>query len=184
MFSKNRSRNDAGTHRHPKKGLITMMWEWFWERVLFGWWWCVPASLRERFVKKFLMGFFFRVAVRSRIVVGTVFGEHDFLIMSVELVPGIAIESRSTRRTIDHVQLPRARASPEIARHTPERSAQTPGRSKTGKRCHRGLEQSAPMNMRVENHGTARHHGMNHGITAIFEHGSEIESDRTQNGSA
>jgi hypothetical protein len=33
------------------------------------------------------------VAVRSRIVAGTVFVEHDFLIMSVELAPGIAIAS-------------------------------------------------------------------------------------------
>jgi hypothetical protein len=34
---------------------------------------------------------FVPVAVRSRIIAGTVFGEHDFLIMSVELAPGIAI---------------------------------------------------------------------------------------------
>jgi hypothetical protein len=43
--------------------------------------------LRERFLKKFFDEVFFRVAVRSRIVAGTVFGEHDLLIMSVELVP-------------------------------------------------------------------------------------------------
>jgi hypothetical protein len=73
----------------PKKHLITTMRERFWERVLFGWR-CVPASLRE-WLKKFFDEVLFQVVVHSRTIAGTIFGEHEFLIMSVELVPGIAI---------------------------------------------------------------------------------------------
>jgi hypothetical protein len=78
-----------------KKNLITTMWERFWESVLFGWRY-IPASLREWFLKKFFDEvFFFWVAMHFRIVAGTVFGEHDPPIMSVELAPGIAIDKSS-----------------------------------------------------------------------------------------
>jgi hypothetical protein len=57
-----------------------------------------------KFLKKFFDEVFFRVVVRSRTVAGTVFGEHDFSIMSVELAPGIAIVSITFSSLFVHSQ--------------------------------------------------------------------------------
>jgi hypothetical protein len=91
MFFKNSSRNDAGTHRQPKKTSSKNFFKNL-SRNDVG----IHRHMNKTFSQSRshinVMRFFFRVAVRSRIVAGTVFGEHDFLIMSVELAPGIAIE--------------------------------------------------------------------------------------------